>query len=318
MTIAGQPLWACLRRGLLLAALALLASQTAGAQEIGVLLSSNKPAYDRAVAGFRAAFRERHPAVAFVSLGEVDGARSQEAVGRFHGACLLAVGSRALTALVAANPPQPLAFTMVLEPVDGGFLAATSPMRARMAGSALNLSVETQLQVLHRLFPHLQRVGGLTLQGRFTDWDRLGQHTAHDLHMVWVPVRPARVQDIPEALDAVGPVEMLIPAPDPDLLVPRAFRIVSRLAQRSQFGLVTPSVQFVRAGALMGMEASWSEVGRLAAQQAERLLAGERNISPMVLYPPVGHLWVNGQRAHDLRLMSELRPDPLLQLWEGR
>ena len=67
----------------------------------------------------------------------------------------------------------------------------------------------------------------------------------------------------------------------------------------------------------MGMEASWTEVGRLAAQQAARLLAGERRITPMVVYPQVAHVWVNRQRARDLRLLGDLQPYPQLELWEG-
>jgi len=268
--------------------------------------------------GFRTALLERYTDATFVTLGTVDDRGWREALEHFPGACLLAVGSHALSALAAADPPQPIAFTMVLDPVDGGLLGDGSLVRHRAAGAALNLSVQTQLQVFHQVLPEVQQIGGLTLQGRCADWEHLGQQTARRLGMVWRPIHPARVQEIPQALVAAGPVAALIPAPDPDLLVPRAFRILSRLAQREQFGLVTPSAQFVRAGAFMGMEASWTEVGRLGAQQAARLLAGERRITPLVVYPQLAHVWVNQQRARDLRLLRDLQPYPRLELWEGR
>lgn len=316
--MVGEPWGFRLRRGLVLVVILLLTAQSAAAQQIGILLSAHKPSYEEAVTGFRTALREHYPEATFVTLGEVGAKGWREALEHFRGACLLAVGSHALTTLIAADPPQPVAFTMVLDPLDGGLLGEGSAMAQHAAGAALNPSVESQLRLLHRVLPEVKQVGGLTLQGRFLEWQQLGQQTARDLGMVWRPIHPVRLQEIPQALAAAGPVEVLIPAPDPDLLVPRAFRILSRLAQREQFGLVTPSAQFVRAGALMGMEASWTEVGRLAAQQAVALLAGERRISPRVVYPQVAHLWVNRQRAHDLRLLADLQPHPQLQLWEGR
>jgi len=318
MTIVGDQRGFRVRRELVLAAVLLLAAQSAAAQQIGVLLSSQKPAYEEAVAGFRTALLERYPDATFVTLGTVGDRGWREALEHFPGACLLAVGSHALTTLVAADPPQPVAFTMVLDPVDGGLLAEGSRLRDRAAGAALNLSVKTQLQVLHQVLPAVQQIGGLTLPGRYAAWEHLGQQTALSLGMVWRPIHPARLQEIPQVLAAARPIAALIPAPDPDLLVPRAFRILSRLAQREQFGLVTLSAQFVRAGALMGTEASWTEVGRLAAQQAARLLAGERRITPMVVYPQVAHVWVNRERARDLRLLGDLQPYPQLELWEGR
>jgi len=318
MTIVAEQRRFRLGCGLVLAAALILIARSAAAQQIGILLSSKKPAYDEAVVGFRTALQERYADATFVNLGVVGDREWRGALQHFSGACLLAVGSHALTTLVAANPPQPIAFTMVLDPMDGGLLGDESPVSNRAAGAALNLSVKTELEVLHRVLPEMQQIGGLTLQGRCIAWERLGQETARGLGMAWRPIHPARLQEIPQAIAAAGPIAALFPAPDPDLLVPRAFRILSRLAQREQFGLVTPSAQFVRAGALMGMEAEWTEVGRLAAQQAARLLAGNRRIEPMVVYPPVAHVWVNRQRARDLRLLGDLQPYPELELWEGR
>jgi len=318
MTIVGEQRRFRLGCGLVLAAALILIARSSAAQQIGILLSSKKPAYDEAVVGFRTALQERYADATFVNLGVVGDRGWRGALQHFSGACLLAVGSHALTTLVAANPPQPIAFTMVLDPADGGLLSDGSQVRDRAAGAALNLSVETQLQVLHKVLPTVQQIGGLTLTGRYAAWEHLGQQTAQSLGMVWRPIHPTRLQEIPQVLSAARPLAALIPAPDPDLLVPRAFRILSRLAQREQFGLVTPSAQFVRAGALLGMEASWTEVGRLAALQAARLLAGERHITPMVVYPPVAHVWVNRERARDLRLLGDLRAYPRLELWEGR
>jgi ABC-type uncharacterized transport system substrate-binding protein len=317
MTIVGEQWRSPLRCGLALAAALVLVARSAPAQQVGILLSAQRPAYDEAVLGFRTALQERHPDATFSALGAVGDRGWQVAVARFSGECLLAVGSRALTTLVAADPPQPIAFAMVLNPMDDGLWADGSSVGRRTAGAALNLSVATQLRALHQILPAVKTIGGVTLQGRYTAWEQLGRQAARGLGMVWLPIHPTRLQEIPEALAAVGPIAALIPAPDPDLLVPRAFRILSRLARRGQFGLVTPSAQFVRAGALLGMEASWTEVGRLAAQQAARLLAGERDISPPVVYPQVAHVWVNRQRARDLRLLGALRPYPQLELWEG-
>lgn len=290
-------------------AILLLAVAPAVAQEIGILRSMRADAFEEAVTAFKTGLLQAFPDATFTDLGVVvPGWRRQ--LARFHGAAVLAVGSLALDSLLTEGGDRPIGFTMVLRP--------RPPVGKRVAGAAMEAAIDEEVALIHRVLPAISRMAGLILRGEPHDWATQAARAVRDRGLTWQLVNAESIDALPDVVHRAAPFDLLLLPPEPDLLTPRAFRVLVRLARREAFGLAAPSTPFVRAGAAAAVEVSWAESGRLAATQMAHLLRNERPAAA-VLHPRPVRLWLHQQRLHDLRWAPQPGPrSPLIHLWEGR
>jgi len=290
-------------------AILFLIAAPATSQEIGILQSMRADAFDEAVTAFKAGLLQDFPNATFTDLGAVVPGW-QRHLARFHGTAFLAVGSNALDGLLTVGDDRPIGFTMVLHP--------RLPAGRRVAGAAMEATVDKEVALIHRCLPSLSRMAGLVLRGEPRDWATQAARAARNAGLTWRSVTVETIDDLPDAVHRATPLDLLLLPPEPELLTPRAFRVLVRLARREAFGLAAPSTPFVRAGAAAAVEVSWAESGRLAAIQMARLLHDEMP-TPAVLHPKPARLWLHQQRVHDLRWAPQPGPrSPLIHLWEGR
>jgi len=297
------------RWGVIAVAVMLLAAPSAAGQEIGILRSMQASAFDEAVTAFKGGLARDFPDATFTDLGVVVPGWQRQ-LARFHGGAFLAVGSNALDSLLSLGDDRPIGFTMVLAP--------RPPAGKRVAGAAMEPAIAEEVALIHRALPSLNRMAGLVLRDAPHDWAEAAARASRAAGLTWRSVAVETIDALPDALHRAAPFDVLLLPPEPELLTPRAFRVLVRLARRESFGLAAPSPPFVRGGAAAAVEVSWAESGRLAATQMARLLRHKPPAAP-VLYPRPTRLWLHQQRLRDLRWAPEPGPrSPLIHLWEGR
>lgn len=189
-------------------------------------------------------------------------------------AVIVSVGTLA-TDLALDRPSQvPLIFTMVLYPEQSGFLA---PRRREVGGVSLDISAETQFDMLRKLLPKARHVGVLhapSETGRVVEAARAGAaQSGFELHSV----------AIGDAGEAVAALQRLLPKVDAvwsvaDSHVFTAQTTPALILQTLRVGvpMVGISAGHARAGAVMALYADYDDIGAQTAERVAEVLQGGR------------------------------------------
>jgi putative ABC transport system substrate-binding protein len=201
---------------------------------------------------------------------------------------VLAIGPEALQAALRGFTDVPILFCMVLNPQ--GRVPAD---RADVAGVAMNVAPEDQMQVLTRLMPRAGRVGTLFNPGESGQTVEYARRWLQRHERVLdadvarpMPILVDQVRGILERTDVYWMV------PDDTLKNPDALRLLFFQAAREGKPLIGVSDRYVQAGALYALTAEPRAMGRQAAEMSNRALAGT----------PLSDLGIEAARAPFLSL----------------
>ena len=240
------------------------------ARPVVVLSSSGAPAYREAVAGFRSTMGGTASPEVF-EMGERDNdmlTRIQAAKPRL----VVAIGSRATVA--AASLDAPVLSIMVMEAETGTVLAGSSPKRM-VSRIPLDVPPRTALARLKRLFPDRRRIAVI--------WGPAGSRRAQAeiasaaaMHGLTVKfVECGSPKEMLEAVPALaGAVDLVWCLPDRALYEPAPVQALILFSIRARLPLIGFSIGFVKAGALAGFQADYSQIGAQAAESAQQFLEG--------------------------------------------
>lgn len=279
--------------GLLLAAHALAQTPAPSSAQVVLVRLSDSSLHKTAEAAFRGGFSGT---VRTVGSGPALTSRLQQA--RAEGARLIvALGSDAAEQVAAANAGLPVLVT--LDP-------STQPAPAGTTVLFPYADPTAQLRVLREALPNAKRVGLLYNPGHSR---ALATRYAEAATRAGLTVSRAEVTDArtvaPLARALLGRVDVLWLLPDATVVTAETFPFLVQRSFEAKVPLVGFSESLCRAGALLALEVSPTELGQRAAAAAQRLLSG----APAAEEPNLGNLCLNARVASllDLRLPEALR-----------
>jgi putative ABC transport system substrate-binding protein len=213
---------------------------------------------------------------------------------------VIAVGSRALDAVLAQHAAVPVVSAMTLHPSD-----ADSGIRR----IGLDIPLASQLAAMRALWPGRTRAGIIhnPAQSRYPAGALEAIARKEGFSLVVVDCDgPAHLL---KALSAFkGRVDFVLCPPDPDLYNAVTVKPLVMAALEQRVPLVGFSPAFVRAGAAAGVFPDYADLGRQSAEMALRLLRGDEH-GPGIESPRKVLAAVNQRVAHLLGV--EFRPEAL-------
>lgn len=232
---------------------------------------------------------------------EGDQANAGDVLARVHRAdpiLLVTVGSLATGVVVADSWKAPIVFSMVLYPVQSGF---TSVNGRRVTGASLDLPLDLQFGMLHRLLPDARRLGVLydtAETGPIVEEARAAA-ARHGLVLQGASVdRPAAalgaLSDLLERVDLVWTVA------DSHVFTPQTTSALILAALRRRIPLIGLSTVQVRTGALAAFSCDYADVGAQAGELAVRVLRGENPAAIPPTFPRKVTMALNLRTAQHL------------------
>jgi putative ABC transport system substrate-binding protein len=223
---------------------------------------------------------------------------------------LVPLGSQATAWALAHTRETPIVFLMVLHPVQSGFAKSFDRPGGRVTGAALDIPVGVQLRTLRDLLG-ARKVGVLFDPAETGTVIQAAERAARRAGMELVSVPVLQPSEMESALSTLqDKVEALWSVPDRTVLGRGAAEQLLLFTLEHKLPLMGVSEQYVRAGALLGMAASYAENGRQAADRVQRVLNGEPPGSIPVARPEAVEVVFNPHVADRLnrRMPAGVRP----------
>jgi ABC-type uncharacterized transport system substrate-binding protein len=217
----------------------------------------------------------------------------------------VALGTRALRAVLATGPNAPVIATLIPRSsfdLEVANLARGSGAKA-LTAVFLDQPFPRQVNLLRLVVPKRTRVGVLASAGTDDTVLRL-EAAAKARGLAVVREQVSDSTSVPIALARLlGESDVLLALPDPAIYNSGTIHNILFSALRSQQPLIGFSEAYVRAGALAAVYSKPQQVGRQAGEIAARAIAGVPLPPPQ--YPRTFSVSVNATVAHTLGLAVE-------------
>ena len=256
----------------MLLGLCTLCVSESAAMDIAILRSSDIPAYQEAVAGFKAtgpigAIYTEYDAEGDLELGK----KLARKLRASNASLIVAVGLKAALAAKVEIVDVPIVYMMILDPLKHQLTAAN------MTGTLLEVPVDRQLKIIRMFLPTLHRLGMLydPAKTSLLVKDAVLQATFSNFQLKSLPVESEK--EVPQQLRALlSDVEALWLMPDSTVLTNESIRFILDSALAQQIPVIGFSSEFTRLGALVSLSVNYGEVGRETGLLAKRILDGDR------------------------------------------
>lgn len=295
-----------MRSALLALAIALqlpLAAATAGERpRVAIVVTESTAPYEVA----RDALEEALSGRAELVTRTLDPDEKEVGVDALGADVLVPLGTRATSWCLSSGAGRgkgvPVVFAMVLNPVASHLVESLRRPGGRITGAALDIPVEQQLKTLRR-FVGGNRIAVLYDPARTEALvqDAVQVSTRHGFQLVPIPVAgPTALEGALSRVD--GSFDALWSVPDATVLGRGVVERVLLHTLEHRIPFMGLSEQYVRAGALVALAASYQENGRKAAELVIRVLAGEAAGSIPVSVPSEIEVVFNEKTARHLEL----------------
>lgn len=272
-----------------------VAAIAARAADVLIVVADSGPAYLEAA---QAVMRElANPITATVTTAE-----EFERSPRQAPALVIALGTRALRAVMAAGASRPVVATLVPRSAYEHEVMGNSRTLSPVATTAVYLDqpFARQLNLLRLVVPKKVRIGVLASAATEETVRRIDA-AARDRGLSVVREMVASSQEIPDALARLlGESEVLLALPDPAIFNAGNIHNILYSALRAQQPMIGFSSAYVRAGALAAVYSNPQQVGRQAGEIAAKTIAGAPLPPPQ--YPRLFSVSVNPTVARTLGL----------------
>ena len=227
---------------------------------------------------------------------------------------IVTIGTQATAWVSQAIETTPIVFSMVLDPISGGFVKSFERPGGRATGAALDVPVSTQFRVMQDVL-HMRRVAVLFNPETSGSTVRSALAAAKQLGVELVPIPVSDRTWFESALKEVdSSYDALWSVPDPVVFSNALSQRLLLHSIRRRIPLMGLSEQHVQAGALFALVTSHEENGRQAAERVRRVIAGEKPSQIPVGIPEKLEIVFNPRTAERLSInipqtsMARLRP----------
>ena len=246
--------------------LLLLWSSAVCAHDVVVVQSLPVKPYDEAARGLRSACKGE---VKQIVLSELQGEDVLRVIQESSPRLIVAVGAEAL-AKVKKIRQTPIEYLMVLTP------PASVQAQPNVTGVSMTIPPERYLAILEKALPAARRIGLVydpTKSGTFV---RRAQQTARSMGFELIAREARTPREVPNLLQGMkGAIDAFWMIPDTTVVTPESVEFLLLFAQESRLPVMTFAAKYVEMGALFSLDLDPFDLGKQAAEMANRMLAGE-------------------------------------------
>jgi len=267
------------------------------AKTVVILQSSDITSYDQTVKAFLKNISPTWRHVERLSLhGDLShGEPIVQEIRSLQADIVVAVGLKAALVVRQGLPSIPSIFCMVLDP------AKYNLTKSHMAGIALEIPFEDQIQSLQDVVPTAKRVGVIYNSQKTGRIVQKAMSQANALGLELVSRMVSSEKEVPASLRAiVHHIDVLWLLPDSTVVTPESFDFLLRTTLDANVPVIGFSSDLVRKGALLSVHFNYEDVGMQAAELAKKFLTGQQFTPGVVLSPEPLRLAINLKTANFL------------------
>ena len=216
---------------------------------------------------------------------------------------IVTVGSAATAYISKAIRDVPVTFCMVLNPLASGFIRSMTASGNNLTGASLDISIQTQFEALRSLVPYVKKVGVIYNPEETETVIQQARKVAKEMGLELVGVPISSGERVPEALRSLNNnVDALWSVADSTAFSSGSVEFILLHTLRNGIPFMGLSPAFVKAGALMALDADYQEVGAQCGGLAARILTGEQPSTLPITRPQKLTLHVNLKTAETIGL----------------
>jgi putative ABC transport system substrate-binding protein len=283
------------------------------AKELVIVLRSHKAEpYEIALKSLRRTLKEKGYEATFeeYQLPEEGKGDTLSAIRKKNPRLFVALGSAAASQVSKAVKNTPVVFCMALNPVASGFIRSMASSGNNLTGASLDIPVHLQFEALRSIVPTAKKVGVIYNPQETESVVQQARKTAREVGLDLIAISIASEDKVPAALRSLDKnIDALWSVADSTIFSPGSVEFILLHTLRNRIPFMGLSPAFVKAGALMALEADYQEVGAQCGGLAARILTGDPPSSLPITTPQKITLHVNLKTAETIGL--KIPPDRL-------
>ena len=170
----------------------------------------------------------------------------------------------------------PIVFSMVLDPVASGIVKSFDSSQENITGVSLKISVEEQFKNLKQILPKISKIGMLYDAQKMIALKDEAERAAQNLNLSLVAVSVLSKSEVDQALeDILEKADCLWAGVDTLIYNAQSAEHILLMTLRNKIPFMAFSSHYVKAGALLALEADYEDIGRQTAELALKVLRGE-------------------------------------------
>ncbi len=267
----------------------------ASSENVVVVLSSDSPPYQQALAGFRETFGS--------SAGTFILSKEEPRIPRAV-RVIVAIGGKA--ALYAYDAPQAV-FIYCLAP---GVYVDANQHPVGLTKVYVSPPPNVLIRQLRDLQPALKRLHAFWINDSATSYGKALKEEGEKAGMTIIPERLNSLDELPDRLRAIrGRVDALWLPPDPLLITPQSFAMIRQFSFNNDIPLYVSMDTLVDQGAAASISVSFQEMGRKTGVLAAQAISGSSGKLGFAYYGDKISLTINTTSASNSGLFI---PAPIL------
>jgi putative ABC transport system substrate-binding protein len=270
------------------------------------MISQSNDAHSMALESFRQAIGGSERSAVFTyNLGGQQEAGIQIAreIQRSGSDLVLAMGTMAALAAKKEIKGIPIVFCVVLNPVSSGLVENMKLPGGNITGASLDIPLETQFQYIELVVPKLKSIGVIYNVEETGILVREATRVAERMKLSLITKAVSSEREVPNALGSLlNRVDALWSVADGTVFGPQSTQYILLNTLRTGTPFMGLSPSFVKAGALMALSCDYEDVGKQAAEVANRILDGENPGDVPVAVPRKVSLCINLRTADHIGL----------------
>ena len=216
---------------------------------------------------------------------------------------IVTLGSAATSQISKAIKDIPVTFCMVLNPQASGFIRSMSASGNNLTGGSLDISIQTQFEALRSIVPSAKKVGVIYNPDETESVVVQARRTAREMGLELVAVAINSEEKVPEALRSLDKsIDALWSVADSTAFSSGSMKVILLHTLQNRIPFMGLSPAFVKAGALLALDADYQEVGAQCGGLAARILTGDHPSSLPITTPQRATLYVNLKTAETIGL----------------
>jgi putative tryptophan/tyrosine transport system substrate-binding protein len=244
--------------------------------EIAILNSSDIPAYQEAIAGFKATGPSGALYTEYDLQGDLElGKKMARKVRASDASLVLAVGVKAALAAKIEIVDTPIVYMMVLDPLKHQLHAPN------MTGTMLEVTADRQLKLIRTFLPSVRRIGVLYDPKKSASKVKEAAQQAATAGITLQAYPVDSEKEVPSQLRSLlAGSEALWLLTDSTVLTNDSVHFLIQSAMAEHIPVIGFSPEFIRLGGLLGISVSYGDVGRETGLLAKRIMDGGR-VNPL-------------------------------------
>ena len=222
---------------------------------------------------------------------------------------VLTLGSSA-TRVAQTIKKIPVVFSLVLDPVEGGFVKSRESSGNNFTGVSLEIPIGDQFQKIISIIPRAKNIGVIYNPGESEKRVKEASKVAKKMGLKLFSVPVKTEKELPGALKNLRKrIDVLWAVPDSIVFTQQSTKFILLFTLREKLPFMGLSPSFVKAGALFAFYADHYEIGRQTGKAAIRILNGKKPSDIPVAFPQKICLAVNFRVAEiiGIKIPPEVR-----------